>query len=213
MKYGGFTEDELGALAKVAQAAAGPLRPARHPGARRPRPASLGPQGRSTRRCPSPAPTRCPRPTSSSPRRSGPTRCSPREPRPTRHGRPGRPRGVDRRSPLRDRRPAGGHRWPGSAWSRSGPGAGDANVIGRQRVQVDDGRPSAPRPQAPRSAHGWPQPEGAVAKGCTSADGKVSVTPGPADGTYLLDHRGHRRGHRHRYRLGRRHRAADPGRL
>lgn len=72
--------------------------------------------------------------------------------------------------------------WLGEVEVRAG--AGDANVIGQQRVRV---HPSADPEQAKSSVLAQLAEEKAVlVKGCTESDGKVTATKGPAEGTYLL---------------------------
>jgi hypothetical protein len=63
-------------------------------------------------------------------------------------------------------------------------GAGDANVIGHQRVRVDQSADAGAR-------QAWAedqvsQEESLLAKGCTESDGTVTVTRGPRAGTFLL---------------------------
>ncbi|MGA8978483.1 MAG: hypothetical protein WB473_05130, partial [Pedococcus sp.] len=66
-------------------------------------------------------------------------------------------------------------------------GSGDANVIGHQRVRVDD---SADASQATDAAAAQLRAEEAtLAKGCTEQDGRVTVTKGPGPGTYLMTKR------------------------
>lgn len=63
-------------------------------------------------------------------------------------------------------------------------GRGDANVIGHQRVRVDQSAdPGARKAWAKDQVS---QEQSLRAKGCTEADGKVTATRGPHAGTFLL---------------------------
>lgn len=62
-------------------------------------------------------------------------------------------------------------------------GAGDANVIGHQRVRVDQSAGSAARKAWAKDQVS--QEQSLLAKGCTEPDGKVTVTRGPHAGTFL----------------------------
>ncbi len=63
-------------------------------------------------------------------------------------------------------------------------GQGSANVIGRQRVRVDD---SASTQQQKAWASAQVAATGSLlAKGCSEPDGKVLSTAGPSEGAYLL---------------------------
>jgi hypothetical protein len=68
-------------------------------------------------------------------------------------------------------------------------GSGDANVIGHQRVRVDQADTGTPEGKAMAKASAdaqVTQEQGTLVRGCTESDGKVTVTPGPSDGTYLM---------------------------
>ena len=63
-------------------------------------------------------------------------------------------------------------------------GGGDADVIGHQRVRVDE---SADPSAAPDAVGAQVRDAQAVlTKGCTEQDGRVTVTTGPGPGTYLM---------------------------
>ncbi len=70
---------------------------------------------------------------------------------------------------------------------QSGPG--DGNVIGHQRVRIDDADTSTPEGAALAKTSVDAQlaeEQALLAKGCTESDGKVTSTKGPAEGTFLL---------------------------
>ncbi|TPG19071.1 hypothetical protein [Pedococcus bigeumensis] len=70
---------------------------------------------------------------------------------------------------------------------QSGPG--DGNVIGHQRVRIDDADTSTPEGAALAKqsvTSQLAQEESTLVRGCTEPDGKVTTTTGPTDGTFLL---------------------------
>ena len=70
---------------------------------------------------------------------------------------------------------------------QSGPG--DGNVIGHQRVRIDDADTSTLEGAALAKTSVETQlagEQGLLAKGCRESDGKVTATKGPTEGTFLL---------------------------